>query len=97
MREAGSGERESSVPSKSEIFELLSGIMVERFGFPKEKVVLGAHIVEDLDLDSLDAVDLVQQLEEATGHDVDDDLLRGVTRLQDLVNVVHGTLGTETA
>jgi acyl carrier protein len=95
MQEARAGE--SSVPSKGEIFELLSRIMVERFNFPKEKVVPGAHIVEDLDLDSLDAVDLVQQLEEATGYDVDDDLLRGVTRLQDLVNVIHGTLGTETA
>jgi len=85
------------VLSKGEIFELLRRIIVDRFDFPRDLVVPDARIVDDLDLDSLDAVDLVQQLEEETGYDLDEDQLKGVQRLQDLVNVLYGELGAEPA
>lgn len=83
--------------SKQEIFDVLCRIMVRRFEFPAELISPDAHLVDDLDLDSLDAVDLAVELEDETGLYLDDDLLKRVERIRDIVDVVYRRLGPETA
>jgi acyl carrier protein len=48
--------------NKAEIFNQLQSIMVELFELDADEVTLQSHLYEDLDLDSIDAVDLVVQL-----------------------------------
>jgi acyl carrier protein len=91
------GRPERVALSKGEIFAVIRRIMVERFSFPSELIVPEARIKEDLDLDSLDSVDLISQLEEETGYDLDDDQLEGMQCLQDLVDVLDGELTAEVA
>ena len=51
-----------------------------------------ARLYEDLDVDSLDAVDLVIQLRDFTGAKVRPEQFKEVRTVGDVVNVVHGLL-----
>lgn len=72
----------------AEIFAQVQTLMVELFELSPEQVTLEAHIVNDLDLDSLDAVDMAVRLEEITGHRVDEAALRSVRTVSDVVGLV---------
>src|ERR1700734_4003591 len=53
--------------SKSEIQAELCTALEELFDLPPKKIPPGARLVEDLDLDSIDAVDLMARLQQFTG------------------------------
>ena len=57
--------------SKAEILEQLREIFEELFEIEPEKVQLQANLYTDLDIDSIDAVDLVVRLKEITGKKID--------------------------
>jgi acyl carrier protein len=52
--------------SRDEIYQRLKTYLEEMFEVPPEKVSLEARLNEDLDLDSIDAVDLAVRLQELT-------------------------------
>lgn len=56
--------------SKSHIAEVLSKYLQDLFDLPTEKLILTARLSEDLDLDSIDAIDLVVKLQEYTGRKI---------------------------
>jgi acyl carrier protein len=95
--EAAAGTLARSGASKDDIFAMLVRIMVGRFDFAAEEIVPEAHIVEDLDLDSIDTLDLAVQVEEETGLELDEEELKGVERLADVVDVIHTRLGSASA
>jgi acyl carrier protein len=78
-----------SAPPDEEVFGLVKGILASEFGVDASKLVPDAAIQEDLDLDSIDAVDLVARLEEETGLKVGDEELANVRTLADVVRVVQ--------
>jgi acyl carrier protein len=51
-----------------------------------------AHLIDDLDLDSIDAIDLVVSLESETDLDVTEDELKALRVVQDIVDLVHRKL-----
>ena len=53
--------------TRDEIFEHLKGVLVELFELNPNDIGLGANLRDDLDIDSIDAVDLVLKLKELTG------------------------------
>lgn len=53
-------------------FENLRNVIAESLGCDIEKVTLEAKLMEDLEADSLAAVELSMALEEATGITIDD-------------------------
>lgn len=74
--------------TQSEIFAQVQGLMVELFELKAEQVTLEAHLINDLDLDSLDAVDMAVKLEEITGHRVAEDALKSIRTVGDVVSLV---------
>ncbi|HEX9448138.1 MAG TPA: acyl carrier protein, partial [Dongiaceae bacterium] len=52
--------------SREETFATLRGYLENMFEVPPEKITLDARLYEDLDLDSIDAVDLIVKLQEFT-------------------------------
>ena len=52
-------------------------------------ISLDAHLYQDLDLDSIDAVDLVVKLREITGKKIEPDAFKQVRTVQDVVNEVE--------
>ena len=57
--------------SKDQIFEMLQEILVEYFEIDADDISLESNLYEDLDLDSIDAVDLVVKLREQTGKKIE--------------------------
>ncbi len=71
--------------SKEEIFSVLSGYLVDMFEVPPEEIKLEARLYEDLDLDSIDAVDLVVQLQDLTGKKISPKVFKAVRTVEDVV------------
>jgi len=78
--------------SKEEILARVIDLMAESFGIEPAAILPTAHLFDDLDLDSIDAIDLVVGLEEETGLRVAEDELREIRLVQDIVDLVHRKL-----
>lgn len=79
--------------TKEEILTRVSEALAQSFGADPSQVKPGAHLFDDLDLDSIDAIDLVVGLEEETGIDVNEDDLKTIRVVQDVVDLIYRKLG----
>lgn len=73
----------------ADIYNVLQGILVDEFEIDGDDISLDAHLYQDLDLDSIDAVDLVVKLREITGKKIEPDAFKQVRTVQDVVNEVE--------
>ena len=78
--------------SRDEILAVLSELLVEMFEVEAGDIRSEAHLYEDLDVDSIDAVDLVVELRNITGRQIDPDEFKAVRTVGDVVNAVAGIL-----
>jgi acyl carrier protein len=74
--------------TQQEIFAVLTDILVEEFEIDQDDIFLEANLYQDLDLDSIDAVDLVVKLREITGKKIDPEAFKQVRTVEDVVNEV---------
>ena len=75
--------------NRTKIFDEISRTLVEMFQLDPKIVTPEARLVEDLDLDSIDAVDLAAKVQELTGKRLAEDDLRGLRTIADMVVVVE--------
>lgn len=73
-----------------EIFNTIQSILIDTFDLPAEKVTLDAQLRDDLDLDSIDAVDLIVQLKPLVGAKLQPEAFKSVRTVGDVVNALHG-------
>jgi len=78
--------------SRDEIHQRLKTYLEEMFEVPPEKVSLEARLNEDLDLDSIDAVDLAVRLQELTSRKFSPEEFKSVRTVGDVVDRVHAPL-----
>jgi acyl carrier protein len=71
------------------MFEEIKAIIVDVLNCDEDKVVLEASLSEDLDADSLDAVELGMAIEENLGVAISDEDLPNIKTVQDLVDYVE--------
>ena len=64
-------------------------VLVTTFELSEEAVVPEATLFEDLDLDSLDAIDLAVKLETETGLKLMESEFRSIRTVQDVVDTIH--------
>ena len=64
--------------------------MVEHFEVTPEHVTNEARLIEDLDLDSIDAIDMAIHIEQLTGKPVAEEELRELGTVGDVVDLVVG-------
>lgn len=69
-------------------FEKVKEIIVETLSCDADKVTMEARLAEDLEADSLAAVELSMALEEAFGVTIEDGVLPTLKTVGDLVNYV---------
>jgi acyl carrier protein len=81
--------------TKDDIFARLRAVLVESFNIPVEKITPEARLHEDLDIDSIDAVDMMVQLRSLTERRLQPEAFRTVRTLGDVVDALYGHL-TET-
>lgn len=67
-------------------------MMKELFELDPERVQPGASLVEDLGLDSLDALDLAVKVEEVTGLAIEEAKLRKLRTVQDVIVEIEDEL-----
>ncbi len=75
-----------------EIFAMLRRIMVREFDLHEDEIQLTSGF-EDLDMDSIDAVDLAVSVEEEIGFQFETEDLAALRTLQDVVDLIHGRCG----
>ena len=75
--------------NKEAIFEKISNYLAEYFEVPREKITLEAKLYEELDLDSIDAVDLIVKLQELTQQKIAPDEFKTVRTVGDVVDKVY--------
>jgi acyl carrier protein len=78
--------------TSEEILAELRSVMKSQFGLEPRRIEPSAHLVEDLDLDSIDLVDLAVSLEERSGLRLDEEELKSVRTVGDAVEVVRAAL-----
>ncbi|MCG8667977.1 MAG: acyl carrier protein [Pseudomonadales bacterium] len=78
--------------TKEQIFSKIKEILIELFEIEEEDIEPGANLYEELDIDSIDAVDLVVKLKEITGKKIQPEEFKTVRTVQDVVDAVHGLL-----
>lgn len=74
--------------SRDEVLERLRAMLVSMFDIDPAKIVPEAKLVDDLDLDSIDAIDMVAKLHELTGRRIEEAALRQIRTVGDVVDLV---------
>lgn len=77
-----------------DVFQILKQTLVEQFELDPQKINPQARLKEDLDLDSIDAVDMVIKLKEITGRKVSPEDFKGVRTVGDVQRVIEKLLAT---
>lgn len=72
-----------------EILTQLRDIFFDAFEIDPQKVQMQAHLFTDLDLDSIDAVDLAIKVQEMTGKRIKPDEFKNVRTVQDVIEMIQ--------
>lgn len=78
--------------TRESVLERVREILVESFELEPAAIQLDSHLIDDLDLDSIDAIDLAVELEQETGLRVEEQELRQIRRVGDIVELVCSRL-----
>lgn len=78
--------------SKDEILGRVRAAMSELFEIDPSDIGPDSHLIDDLDLDSIDAIDMAARLQEITGRRVPEDALKAIRTIADVVDLVHAEL-----
>ena len=79
--------------TETEILDHLRRILEETFEIDPARIQLETNLFTDLDLDSIDAVDMFVELHEVTGRRIDPQVARKIRTVQDIVALVEAELG----
>ncbi|MDH3443448.1 MAG: acyl carrier protein [Deltaproteobacteria bacterium] len=78
--------------TKEEIFPWIVDMLHEMFELDKAKITPQANLYTDLEIDSIDAVDLAVRLKQLTGKRMQPEVFKNVRTVQDVVNALDGLL-----
>lgn len=74
--------------NEAEIYQRITAVLEDLFEIDPQQVSLESHLYTDLDIDSIDAVDLVVELKKITGKKIGPDDFKSVRTVQDVVDAV---------
>lgn len=83
--------------TEQEILDRLKNILIDEFEIEPDMINIEANLYDELELDSLDSVDLVVALENEFGFKVDrakdEETLRQMRTLEDVTRFINSKLG----
>jgi len=82
----------ADIKSKDEIFGIIVDILEKDFECPREKLLPNAQMFQDLDLDSIDAIDLIVKLQNIADIKVSPEDFKQIKTIWDVAEVVHNIL-----
>lgn len=83
--------------TKENVYDHLTKIFVDLFEIDADKIHPGALLVDDLDIDSIDAVDMAVELQELSGRKIQPEQFRDIRTVEDVVNAVLKIANEESA
>lgn len=66
----------------------LQGLLASEFDIDPDSIRADADLFEDLDIDSIDAIDMLSRLRELTGKEVPAEALKSVRTVADVVGLL---------
>ena len=70
---------------EAQIYDLLRTALIELFEIEPERISMDANLYEDLEIDSIDAIDLIDHVKRKTGYRLVDEDFRSVRTIGDVV------------
>ena len=74
------------------VFEKVKKIIAEELNIDAAKITMESNLVEDLEADSLDAVEIIVRIEDEYGLQVDDEAAESVRTVGDLVKCIESNI-----
>ena len=78
--------------TKEQIFEELKNILIEELEITEQDIKPEANLFEDLDLDSIDAVDIAVRMQKFTNKKLSPAEFKQIKTVNDIVEAVYGLL-----
>ncbi|WLG95410.1 acyl carrier protein [Pseudomonas sp. FP198] len=75
--------------TRDDIFNILRDALVELFELEPDRVTLEANLYQDLEIDSIDAVDLIDHIKRQTGKKIAAEEFKSVRTVNDVVEAVY--------
>lgn len=71
------------------VFEKIQDIMADTLELDPSTITMEANLKEDLEADSLDAVEVIMAIEEEFGVEIDDEVIPNIKTVKDLVEYIQ--------
>jgi acyl carrier protein len=81
--------QDGTVQTREDIFDTLRSALVELFELEPERISLQSNLYQDLEIDSIDAVDLIDHIKRKTGKKIAADDFKSVRTVNDVVDAVY--------
>ncbi len=78
--------------TRQEIYEKITQVLQQTFEIAPERIVPEARLYEDLDIDSIDAVDLIVQMKSLSPRPLKPETFKSVRTVQDVVDALYGLI-----
>ena len=75
--------------TKEEIFDKLKAILSKEFEIEEDKITPTAKLADDLELDSIDSIDLIVKMKDFIPGKVDPAIFKTVKTMQDVVDALY--------
>lgn len=75
--------------SQEQIFSTLKDILASEFEINPDAITLEARLFEDLDLDSIDAIDMIVKMKPYLNKQVDPEMFKNVKIVKDVVDILE--------
>lgn len=83
--------------TKDQLFVKCVDILHETFDIDKEKIKPESRLYEELDIDSIDAVDLIVRMKPMVGKRMQPEAFKAVRTVQDVVDALHRLIHADAA
>jgi acyl carrier protein len=78
--------------SRDELFAKCVEILHDTFAIDKARISYDSRLAEDLDIDSIDAVDLIVRMKPLVGKRLEPEAFKAVRTVRDVVEALHALL-----
>ena len=80
--------------TQTEIFQQIQDVLVQQFEIDRTKITPKAHLITDLGMDSLDAIQMAVHIQELTKQRITEDQMRQLRTVDDVTHMIHGLMRT---
>lgn len=82
--------------TQEQVYLRIVDILQETFDIDPSRISPDARLGEDLDIDSIDAIDLIVQLKPLMGSGLDPEAFKSVRTVADVVDAIYGIMNATT-